>query len=227
YVLKNLLKLWHPFIPFITEVIWSSFADSASLKCSATTNATADKQELSESTDKQEFLMIEKWPICLTDKTVYSNANDFEIIKNIIFAIRNARSENKIEPSKKIKAIICAKKHFNLIEENQELIKNLKTNINELEIKKSYDFAKTQDNKTIRIIVNNIEIYLIGAKDEKKEQEKNNKRIVELEKLISNLEKKLSNKEFINKAPASIVENEKEKLKSYQVELKKIGKLFN
>ena len=197
YVLKNLLKLWHPFIPFITEVIW---------------------QELKE----QNFLMIEKWPVCLTDKTVYSNANDFEIIKNIISAIRNARSENKIEPSKKIKAIICAKKLFNLIEENQELIKNLKTNIYELEIKKSCDFAKSQDNKTIRVIVNDIEIYLIGAKDEKKEQEKNNKRIVELEKLISNLEKKLSNKEFVNKAPDSIVVNEKEKLNLYQMELKNL-----
>ncbi|MFH1838361.1 MAG: class I tRNA ligase family protein [Candidatus Kuenenbacteria bacterium] len=199
YILENLLKLWHPFIPFVTEVIW---------------------QELNLSADKQKFLMIEKWPTYQIDKAIYSNANDFEVIKNIIIAIRNARSENKIEPSKKIKAIIYAGKNINLVEKNKELIKNLKTNINELEIKKSCDFKKTQDDKTIRIIVDDIEIYLIGAIDKEKEQKRINKKTLELEKLILNLEKKLSNKEFINKAPKQIVEKEKEKLKLFQTELK-------
>ncbi|MDO9399208.1 MAG: class I tRNA ligase family protein, partial [bacterium] len=200
YILENLLKLWHPFIPFITEVIY---------------------QEI----NNDKMLMIEKWPSQLQitnyELTIKKNQiykNDFEVIKNIIIAIRNARSENKIEPSKKIKAIIYAGKYIDLIEKNKELIKNLKTNINELEIENT-NSIKTQNDQMIRIVVNDIEIYLIGAKDEKKEQEKNNKRIIELEKLILNLEKKLSNKEFIDKAPANIVEIEKEKLKFYKIEL--------
>jgi valyl-tRNA synthetase len=195
YILKNLLKLWHPFIPFVTETIW---------------------QEIKTNN----LLMIEKWPTVST-KFTNININNFEIIKNIISAIRNARSENKIEPSKKIKTIICAEKYVALIEKNKELIKNLKTNINELEIKKSCDI-KTQDNQVIRIIIDDIEIYLINAKDKEKEQARINKKIIELEKLIFNLERKLFNKEFINKAPANIVENEKEKLKFYQTELKNL-----
>jgi valyl-tRNA synthetase len=195
YILKNLLKLWHPFIPFVTETIW---------------------QEIKTNN----LLMIEKWPTVST-KFTNININNFEIIKNIISAIRNARSENKIEPSKKIKTIICAEKYVALIEKNKELIKNLKTNINELEIKKSCDI-KTQDNQVIRIIIDDIEIYLINAKDKEKEQARINKKIIELEKLIFNLERKLFNKEFINKAPANIVKNEKEKLKFYQTELKNL-----
>jgi valyl-tRNA synthetase len=195
YILKNLLKLWHPFIPFVTEIIW---------------------QEIKTNN----LLMIEKWPT-VSNKFTNINIDNFEIIKNIISAIRNARSENKIEPSKKIKTIICTEKYVALIEKNKELIKNLKTNINELEIKKSCD-VKTQDDRVIRIIIDDIEIYLIDAKDKEKEQARINKKIIELEKLIFNLKRKLLNKEFINKAPANIVENEKEKLKLYQTELKNL-----
>ncbi|MBI4652784.1 valine--tRNA ligase [Candidatus Kuenenbacteria bacterium] len=232
YILENLLKLWHPFIPFITETIWSEMGN-------------------------KQFLMIEKWPF-YAKATESKPSYNFELIKEIIIAIRNARSENKIEPNKKIKAIICAGKYFDLVEENKELIKNLKTNINELETQKHKN-TKTQkqknqefkspldkepvpslsreglgdfkqenqlkhDNKMIRVVVDDdIEIYLIGAKDEEKEQMRINKRIIELEKLILNLEKKLSNKEFIKKAPANIVEKEKEKLKLCQVELKNLN----
>ena len=145
------------------------------------------------------------------------------MIKEIIVAIRNVRAENKIEPAQKVKAIICVKKYINLIKENKELIKNLKTNINELEIiKKFRDFEKMQDNKIIHTIVDDVEIYLISTIDKEKEQIKINKKIIELKELIFNLEKKLFNKEFINKAPRQIVEKEKEKLKMWQTELKNL-----
>ncbi|MBU0636806.1 valine--tRNA ligase, partial [Patescibacteria group bacterium] len=119
YVLENLLKLWHPFIPFVTEVIW---------------------QELK----KEKFLIIENWPDLTTapfpckEDNLSSNLNsthpfnlykgdknDFELIKEIIVAIRNVRAENKIEPAQKVKAIICVKKYINLIKENKELIKKI------------------------------------------------------------------------------------------------------
>jgi valyl-tRNA synthetase len=243
YILENLLKLWHPFIPFVTEVIWSSFV-----------KITEDKPSFANvMKDKQEFLMTEKWPIDLKGKSICVDADNFEIIKNIIIAIRNVRAENKIELNKKIKVIICAKKYVDLIEENKELIKNLKTNISELEIesigpifsslarnnkqvcssldrskiKKSCDFIEARDDKMIRVIVDDdVEIYLIGVKDEEKERAKINKKIAELEKLILNIKKKLSNKEFINKAPKQIIEKEKEKLKARELELKKIKRVI-
>ncbi|MEK7202832.1 MAG: class I tRNA ligase family protein, partial [Patescibacteria group bacterium] len=142
YILKNLLKLWHPFIPFVTEVIW---------------------QEIDSGINEQKFLMIEKWPVCaaataVPDKSAYANVDDFEIIRDIIIAIRNARAENKIELGKKIKAIICVKNRVDLIEKNKELIKSLKTNINELEIVKDCESAKARDDKMVRVVLGDVEI---------------------------------------------------------------------
>lgn len=205
YILENLLKLWHPFMPFVTEVIW---------------------QELG----KDKMLIIEEWP---EKNTPFNKGpaspkrergegvggfNDFELIKNIVSAIRNARSENKVEPSKKIKAIIYAGKQNKLIESQAELIKNLRTGIGELEI---LDKGK-KIGKAIYAAVGEIEIYLIGAIDEEKEKERIKKEIENLEKIIKTTEIKLSNKEFVEKAPEKVVNMEKEKLAKAESELKKL-----
>ncbi|PKL72757.1 valine--tRNA ligase [Candidatus Kuenenbacteria bacterium HGW-Kuenenbacteria-1] len=192
YILENLLKLWHPFIPFITEVIW---------------------QELSE----RKFLMIEKWP---TQFVVKKNniGNDFEIIKNIIIAIRNVRSENKIEPSQKIKVIIYANKKIELIKNQIHLIKSLRTNINEIEVKDKGE----KISQAIYISVDEIEIYLLAEIDVEKEKARKEKEINNLEKIIKTVKNKLSNQEFIKKAPKQIIKQEKEKLELWQTELKNL-----
>ena len=194
YILENLLKLWHPFMPFVTEAIWQTMA-------------------------KNKLLMIEKWPKSNTNfQFSINNVDNFEIIKNIIIAIRNARSENRINPSQKIKAIIYGGDKEELLETNSDLIKNLRTGISELEIKKNGDKQKD----AIHIRINNIEIYLIVERDEKKEKIRIEKEIKNLKKLIENQKKKLSNENFIKKAPQNIVKKEQEKLKLLEEECKKI-----
>jgi len=229
-ILNDLLKLWHPFIPFVTEKIWAEMGN-----------------------DK--FLMVEKWPACAKASAgescgnakfcVPTNTNDFELIKNIITAIRNARAENKIEPARKVKAIICGK-NVGFIKSQEHLIKNMRTGINELEIEEKADKMKNrrsplrdpsalmqghragtaagQKTDAICITVVDVEIYLINAVDEEKEKNRIKKEIENLEKLIIMAEKKLSNKEFIAKAPEKIVKQEKEKLKLRKEELKKLKK---
>lgn len=193
-ILRDLLKMWHPFIPFVTEVIWGQMYDN--------------------------LLMIERWPqdnrySGLIKERDYKN---FELIKNIITAIRNARSENKVEPSKKIKAVIATKNKKELIDNHAELIKRMRTGIEGLEIKTESE--KLTD--AIHIVVSDVEIYLFGAVDKTKERERIQKEINNLEKLIINLEEKLKNKEFVSRAPKAIVNKEKEKLSEYKLELEKL-----
>ncbi|MBA4319630.1 MAG: valine--tRNA ligase [Flavobacterium sp.] len=212
YILENLLKLWHPFIPFVTEAIWSSFI-----------KINVGVQHV------EPHLMTEKWPSFAKEEAKEDSSSvalakeDFEIIKNIISAIRNARAENKIEPAQKVKAIIYAGKYINLIEKNKELIKNLKTNINELETQKHKN-TKTQkhNNQVIHVVVNDIEIYLLAVVDEKKEKARIEKEINNLGKIIKATRSKLANQEFIKKAPEQIVEKEKEKLEEWEAKLKKL-----
>ncbi len=186
-ILKDVLKMLHPYIPFVTEKIWDSFNDS--------------------------MLMVEKWP----DNNRYlkimdvDNDDNFEIIKNIISAIRNARAENKVEVSVKVKAVIYTKKYFNLVNDNQSLITSMKTGVNDLIIGKTGDKIKD----AIFISLNKIKIYLVGAVDKDKERGRLNKKIEKLKEVMRNISIKLNNDEFIKKAPEKIVNNEKQKLKEY------------
>jgi valyl-tRNA synthetase len=201
YVLENILKFWHPFMPFVTEAIWGEM-------------------------DKEKLLMVEKWPspsAILSDSEESQDRrkkqdDNFEIIKNIIIAIRNARAQNRVEPARKIKAVIYGGKNAKLIKSQEHLIKNLRTGIKELEVKAKGEKIKD----AIYITADNIEIYLIGAVGGEKEKIRIKKECDNLEKLIVNTEKKLSDKEFVKKAPAQIVRQEKDKLKLWQEELAKL-----
>ncbi len=194
FILKNILKLWHPFIPFITEVIW---------------------QELGE----KETIMIAPWPQDI-NISFNSEEQNFELIKEIIIAIRNARFINKVEPSKKIKAVIMADDKELLIKEQKHLIQNLKTGISEIEF---ISTNTTKDkNNVILINVGAIEINLLGAIDEEKEKIRRNKEIENLNKIINIIENKLANNDFIIKAPSELIKKEQEKLKNYKIELEKL-----
>ncbi|MEI6529276.1 MAG: valine--tRNA ligase [Candidatus Falkowbacteria bacterium] len=195
YLLKNLLILWHPFIPFVTEAIWESFNDNV--------------------------LMVAKWPGA-EEKEVFLN-NDINLIQDIIVAIRNARSENKIEPSKKIDAIIYAGKSTPLILRQAEIIKSLKTGIASLEV---YEKGEKIDS-AIMLPLGEIEIYLLGAIDGEKEKTRLIKEKANLEKLISLQAQKLNNADFVSRAPEKIVTAEKEKLNSYEQELSKIVNIIS
>ncbi len=199
-ILKDLLKLWHPFMPFVTEQIW-------------------------EMMGEEKMLIIVAWPTFAeaTEGKPSANGDSFEIIKDIITAIRNARAMNKVEPSRKVKAVIYADKYVNLIKENEILIKSLKTGIEELEVKeKGEDIPGA-----IFTTVNGIEVYLLGAVDKEKEKERIEKEIENLNNLIKNTENKLANEEFISKAPAPIVEKEKERLAGFKEEVKKLEEQLN
>lgn len=207
YILEDLLKLWHPFIPFVTEAIWSELG-------------------------KERLLLTEKWPSfakategkpVLTKISKSEAIDDFELVKNIIVAIRNARGQHKIEPAKKIKAIIYAGGHKELIESQTHLIKNLRTGLAEVKIKEKGEKIK----EAIYLTVGEIEIYLLVPLDRQKEQARIAKEIKIKESLIRNAEAKMKNKEFVAKAPVAVVNKEKEKLESWKTELKKLKEQLN
>ncbi len=187
YVLTVLLKLLHPFIPFITEKIYleQPFAD--------------------------ESIMISKWPIVL--KTIDKN-EELDEIMEIIKSIRNERAKLGIADNKKIEINIIPTK-------NPKFLMKCKEYIKKLTISSKVEFINNKCDNSIQLIFSSCEVYIpmdsmINKEEEalrlKKELEK-----VEFEILRS--EKMLSNKGFILKAPAVMIEKEKEKL-SKNIELK-------
>jgi valyl-tRNA synthetase len=193
YTLRTILKLGHPFMPFVTEVIWKKFNDS--------------------------MLMVEKYPDVGTQNLAFlPQQNGFELAKNIILAIRNARAENKVEPARKVEAIIYAGKNLDAVKQNEILIKSLKTGISDLKISEKGE----KISGAIYAAVGEIEIYLLGAVDSEKEKIRLEKEITNLENFVKALNGKLSNQEFVGKAPEKVVNIEKEKLTKAEMELNKL-----
>jgi valyl-tRNA synthetase len=195
YILDNLLKLWHPFMPFVSETIY---------------------QELYQ---KKKMLMVTKWPEANINFSGFDKDIDLmNLIKDIIIKIREARSVNKVEPAKKIKVLIYGHKYDKQIKKQELLIKNLKTGIGQLDIQEKGKNIKGE----IKVIVGEIEIFLIGAIDKEKEKLRRQKEIQNLKKQIKFLNGQLKNKGFLNKAPEKVVNKQKDKLTKYKVELEKL-----
>ncbi len=211
YILKQLLILWHPFIPFVTEEIWKNLKPGHKNP----SNPLLQRRN-------NDLLMIEKWPGREQKFSFPKAESNFEIIKGIIVTIRNARAEYKIEPSKKINAVIYAGKirneNFRSLQSQSDLIKNLRTGIDKLEIKERGDKIKD----AVYLIAGGIEIYLLGMVDKEKEKKNLEKEIENLKKYLSQIKNKLGNKGFIANAPDKIVKEEKNKHKESE---KKLGKL--
>ena len=201
YILKQLLILSHPFIPFVTEEIWKNF-----------------KHTPNSSQEGNSLLMIEKWP-----EKKYLDLNNaegyiFVKVQNIVSAIRKIRAEYKVEPNKKIDATIYAEKDYDLIKDEGVLIKNLRTGIDKLEIKENGEKIKD----AVYLVVGDIEIYLRGVIDKEKEKNNLEKEIEDIEKYIEQIRKKLGNDSFVENAPMEVVEKERNK---YQESIAKIEKL--
>lgn len=193
HVLKNILKLMHPFVPFVTEAIWENIGKT--------------------------MLINEKWPE-YNKKFIFKNeAKSTELIKEIITNIRSVRSEAKVDAGKKIHAIIYGGKNRDDIENDKEIVMRL-ARLETLEITSKGE--KLKEAKSI--FVEDVEIYLPfkGMLDMEKEKKNTQAQIDQKTNFIKGLESKLSNKEFVKKAPKEIVEKETARLNSEKEQLKKL-----
>ena len=202
YILKNLLKLWQPFIPFVTENIWSQFGEG-------------------------KMLIVSNWPKLETAKWAENSeqgvSGDFKLIQEIIIGIRNARSENRVAPAIKIKAVIYAGEQTEWIKSQEKIILSLRTGLSGLEVIS----AGEKIEKAIYAAVSGVEIYLIGGRDEAKELARLKKETDNLTALIKNTKNKLMNEEFVAKAPAAVIEKERAKLAGWELELSKLTDQLN
>lgn len=202
-VLDQCLRMLHPFTPYVTEEIWQHLR-SACLE--------AHKPKPSEGW--ADALIIAKWPdspLLAGEGSGVREMEQFAHIMDIIRAIRNARAENKVEMSKKIAAMIVSDDKAALIESQREIIARLAiVDSAQLTISAA---LKEKPKQAVAIVIGSTEVYLplAGMVDADAEKEKLGKQIAELDKQIEKLEKLLGS-DFVNKAPANVVEKEKQRL---------------
>ncbi len=191
FVLKTLLKLLHPFVPFVTEALWSHLGQKT-------------------------LLIGEKWPK-YNKKFVFSREEkDLQIIMNLISAARSIRVEKNIEPSRKMHAVFYGGKYSKLIESKKESIMRM-AKLEKLEIKKTGPKIPG----ALWKYIDGIHMYfpLKDLFDLDKERHRLRQKLDETGKKMQVLESRLDNPHFLSKAPAEIVLKEKELFKALEKEL--------
>ena len=181
YVLTDILKLLHPFMPFITEEIYQAIPHS------------------------DESIMISKWVQFDESLSFTADEAEMERIMKAIRAIRNRRSEMNIPPSRKA-TVYVETAYADTFAMGSEFIKRL-ASANEVVIGESFDNL----GNTVTIITDDAKIYipmgdLVDFEAEKKRLEKE---LAQAQDKLDFINKKLSNPGFVNKAPEKVVAQNK------------------
>lgn len=198
--LKDMLKLLHPFMPFLTEEIWSYLPKVG--------NTAA-------------FLMQENWPI-FTEELVFSQEEKrLELAMEAIRSIRNIRAEAEAQPGRKLRLFVLAQgERMEDMKANARYIKSL-ANITEVL------FAQERQEipeEVMSAVMDGVELFvpLDDLLDYKAEYERLSKEEKRLTGEVQRISGKLGNQGFVSKAPAQVIASEREKLEKYQDMLEKV-----
>ena len=200
--IRKILPLLHPYTPFITEELWSFF-----------------------KSERSDDLIISPWTT--EDKDLINKEIDSKMmmLQDIISAVRAIRSRMNIPPSKKIELNIKSDENqTEFIDQNNELIIALAR-------LDSYSAGSSvqKPSKSAAAVIHGMELYipLGGLVDLDKERAQLNKRKTKIELLLSDIKKKLSNENFVSRAPEDIVKREQDKMIDLKDELEKIDSNLN
>lgn len=195
---EQLMKLLHPFMPFISEEIWQYIQDRK----------------------PEDALVISDWP-------EYEGIHDwmdiahFERFKNIISSIRNIRAEMGVSPKEELEVLIktTSEETADQLSDNQWILTKLQST-KSLQISTSIE----KPGACSSAIVDGNEIYvpLAGLIDVEKERERIQKEIDRIEGFLRGVNGKLNNENFVNNAPEAVVENERNKKRDGEANLAKL-----
>jgi len=194
YVMTGILKLLHPFMPFITEEIYSALPH------------------------EEESIMISAWPRYEDRLIFHAEEQDFERVIDAIRGIRNQRSQMNVPPSKKAKVIIETA-YQEAFEAAKPFFERL-ASASEVEVVKESGNLEG----AVSVVTGSARIFIPMAEliDKDKELARLNKEKTVCEKDIKMLSGKLNNEGFLSKAPGQVVEGERKKLATAQDKLIKI-----
>ena len=191
YVLEKILKLLHPFIPFITEEIYSYLPTV------------------------EGYIITAEYPHYGEADDMLAEEEKMNLIMDGIRNVRNVRAEMNVPPSKKAKIIIVPTDDKRpAMEDGKEYFKSL-ASASEVEIQDSKDGIPED---AVSVVIDGVELFipLDELVDFEKEKERLNKERDKALAEIKRVEGKLNNPGFVNKAPAKLVEEEKAKKEKFE-----------
>ncbi len=191
-VLINALKLLHPYMPFVTEEIFTNLQD------------------------EEESIMVSEWPVFTEEWNFAADENAVDTIKDAVRGIRNLRAEMNVPNSKKATVYVVSEK-----EEVRNIFEDAKVFFATLgfasEVLVQSDKTGIADD-AVSTVIQDAVVYMPFAElvDIEKEVERLSKEQKKLQGEIKRCEGMLNNPNFVGKAPAAKIEEEKAKLEKYK-----------
>jgi len=197
HVMRKILKLLHPYCPFITEELWDSF-----------------------KFQNEELLVSTLWPDVDSSQIKKNIENEVQILMDVISSVRNIRASLNVSPGKEAKLTIRGdEKKCSILYSNKNYLKRL-AKLGEIE--SGLKVEKPPQSATA--VVKGLELFvpLAGLIDLNKEIERLGKQIQDMEGRLSAVARKLENKNFVERAPENIINHERDKMQKYESDLSKL-----
>jgi valyl-tRNA synthetase len=197
-LLSGVVRLLHPFLPFITEEVWQRLPH------------TEGSIMVAQFPQRTEFIHDEE------------SIKEMDLLKGVITGIRNIRGEMNISPKKYVTIVIDIKesREREILENNIAYITNL-AKVESIDI--ASDIAKPEESATYVFGDIQVHVLLKGLINYEDERKRIYKGIKKIEKEMDLSQRKLANKDFLDQAPTHIVENVKEKVELISIKLEKLS----
>ena len=196
YVLTEILKLLHPFMPYITEEIWQALPHEG------------------------DYLMLQQWPEHRADLEFPEEEKAMELVMDAIRAIRARRAEMNVPPSKKAQLTVATGEKA-VFEQGIPFLKRL-AYASEVKVVDADAALETQGMVAVATHAARLFLPLAELVDLEKEKARIQKELDKNRKELDKLETKLNNPGFVNKAPANVVEAERERADKLRALLAKL-----
>ena len=192
-----LLKMLHPFMPFITEELWQALYQR----------------------DKGASIMVEKLDIALPTSEDERLINDIEAVKQVVSGVRMVRSQKNIAPKEKLLLQIV---HTDRFGDYREMLMKM-ANLSDIQQVKE----KSADASAFMVGTYELAVPLGELIDVRAEIEKQEAQLVHLEGFLACIRKKLSNERFVANAPEAVVALERKKEHDSEEKIEALRKSIN
>jgi valyl-tRNA synthetase len=209
YVLERALRLLHPFMPFVTEAVWQQL----------TSRLPAEAQERLGGDGRA--LIVASYPTIddgLTDKKA---EDEIETVVELVRAVRNLRAEFRVQSSTRIPAFVNAPDSAGVMSEEAGAIRALAM-IEPLTLGR----GEGDDAASLVLKHSTVTVPLAGVVDVDAEIARLNEELTTLARGAKGLEGRLSNEQFLAKAPDEVVEKERERLASIKERRERVSDIL-